>query len=40
MDEEQESIYLKISIKELVNECVDIELLYLISGLLKEDAVN
>lgn len=40
MDDEQEIVYLKMSIKELVNECADIELLYLISSLLKEDAVN
>ena len=37
---EQECIYLKISVKELIDECKDIELLYLISSLLKEDAVS
>ncbi len=37
---EDEESYLKENIKELLEECNDIELLYLVKGLLlKEDAV-
>lgn len=35
---EIEESYLKISIKELVDECKNIDLLYLINNLLGEDA--
>lgn len=35
---EDEETYLKENIKELTEECKDIELLYLIVGLLREDA--
>lgn len=33
-----EEDYLKINIKELVDECSNIDLLYLINSLLREDA--
>lgn len=38
-DNSAEERYLKASIKEQVDECRNIDLLYLISGLLREDAV-
>lgn len=32
--------YIQISIKEMVNECKDLSLLYLINSLLREDAIQ
>lgn len=36
----KEEDYLKISIKESVDECSNIDLLYLINSLLREDAMS
>lgn len=32
--------YIQISIKEMVDECKDVSLLYLINSLLREDAIQ
>lgn len=38
MNDKGEITYLKTNIKELLAECTDVELLYLIKGLLSKDA--
>jgi hypothetical protein len=37
---EDEESYLKENIKELLEECNDVELLYLVKGLLLKETVN